>query len=95
MHRRRAPMAGPRHGRGGRPGGPSLTGTQQQYIRLVSEGTNNSAACGACGISRKTGVRWSNGRVVRTRSGHVRPAVEAVAARDPGCSVVDGIVPAA
>lgn len=72
MHRRRAPKTGLRRHRRGQPGGPPLTDTQQLYIRLVSEGMNNSAACRACGINRKTGTRWSNGRVVVTRSGRVR-----------------------
>ncbi len=75
MHRRRAPKTGLQR-RGGQrlkaPGGPPLTAQQQLYIRLVAQGTNNSAACRTCGINRKTGTRWSNGRVVRTPSGHVR-----------------------
>ena len=42
MHRRRAPKTGLRRHRRGQPGGPPLTDTQQLYIRLVSEGMNNS-----------------------------------------------------
>jgi IS30 family transposase len=42
---------------------------QQQYVRLIAQGVNNSEACRIVGINRKTGNRWRYGRSVRNSAG--------------------------
>jgi transposase, IS30 family len=42
---------------------------QQQYVRLIAQGVNNSEACRLVGIDRKTGNRWRYGRSVRNSAG--------------------------
>ena len=42
---------------------------QQQYVRLIAQGVNNSEACRVVGINRKTGNRWRYGRSVRNSAG--------------------------
>ena len=59
-HRRRSPRA---------PGRPPLAEQQALYLRLMSEGMNNSAACRIVGVARKTGQRWRHGRRDVTRAG--------------------------
>ena len=71
MHRRRAPKTGLRPSRRGQPGSPPLSGKQQLYIRLVSEGMNNSAGCRAWASAGRPGPAGAMGRRPH-RSGHVR-----------------------
>ena len=40
------------------PGGAPLTDKRARYIRLMSQGESNSAACRAVVINRRTGTRW-------------------------------------
>ncbi|HEY2593276.1 MAG TPA: IS30 family transposase [Chloroflexota bacterium] len=60
---------------------------QQQHVRLIAQGVNNSEACRIVGINRKTGNRWRYGRSVRNSAGarvHYAPVKLAVAkARSP------------
>jgi IS30 family transposase len=42
---------------------------QQQYLRLIAQGVNNSDACRQVGINRKTGNRWRYGRTLRNFAG--------------------------
>jgi IS30 family transposase len=51
------------------PGGPPLTDKRALYIKLMNQGENNSAACRAVGINRKTGCRWLHGRTVQLVDG--------------------------
>ena len=41
------------------------------YIRLMSQGMSNNAACRAVGINSRTGKRWRHGRTVVTSTGRV------------------------
>ena len=47
------------------PAGGVQAEKQQQYVRLIAQGVNNSEACRLVGINRKTGNRWRYGRSVR------------------------------
>src|SRR3954463_8060814 len=44
------------------PAGGVQAERQQQYVRLIAQGLNNSEACRLVGINRKTGSRWRYGR---------------------------------
>ena len=44
------------------PAGGVQAEKQQQYVRLIAQGLNNSEACRLVGINRKTGNRWRYGR---------------------------------
>ena len=70
------------------PGGPALTDKRALYIRLMSQGESNSAACRAVGINRKTGTRWLHGRSVRLIDGRERryPSIVREAQRRPALS---------
>src|SRR4051794_23657589 len=60
------------------PAGGVQAEKQQQYVRLIAQGLNNSEACRLVEINRKTGNRWRYGRtVVNTAGALVRyPAVK-------------------
>jgi IS30 family transposase len=51
------------------PKGGAQAEKQQQYVRLIAQGVNNSEACRLVGINRKTGNRWRYGRSVRNSAG--------------------------
>src|SRR4051794_24167031 len=53
------------------PAGGVQAEKQQQYVRLIAEGLNNSEACRLVGINRKTGNRWRYGRTVLNTAGEV------------------------
>lgn len=55
--------------RTGKPGSGPLTEKRHHYLRLVSQGTNNSEACRIDGVDRKAGVRWRHGRTVKRKHG--------------------------
>ncbi len=44
---------------------------QQQYVRLIAQGLNNSEACRLVAINRKTGNRWRYRRAVHNTAGEV------------------------
>ncbi len=54
-----------------------LTAKRDLYVRLMSQGMQNSAACREVGVNRKTGQRWRLGRVVndKNREYHYAPIV--------------------
>src|SRR3954463_31536 len=60
------------------PAGGVQAEKQQQYVRLIAQGLNNSEACRLVGINRKTGNRGRDGRTgVNTAGELVRyPAVK-------------------
>ncbi len=55
-------------------------------LRSWAQGINNSAACRAVGINRKTGTRWRYGRTVTNRVGQplVYPPILTPSSRGPG-----------
>src|SRR3954453_523951 len=59
------------------PAGGVQAEKQQQYVRLIAQGLNNSEACRLVGINRKTGNRWRYRRTVVNSAGERRhyPAV--------------------
>src|SRR3954454_20805105 len=66
------------------PAGGVQAEKQQQYLRLIAQGLNNSEACRLVGINRKTGNRWRYGRtVVNTAGERVRYPAVRVAAPKP------------
>jgi len=69
-------------------GGAPLTDKRALYIKLMNQGENNSAACRAVGINRKTGTRWLHGRSVRLIDGSERryPSILRGAQQESGVS---------
>ena len=66
---------------------------QQQYVRLIAQGVNNSEACRIVGINRKTGNRWRYGRSVRNSAGarvHYAPVRSLGEAAQPAVSLRAG-----
>jgi transposase, IS30 family len=63
------------------PAGGVQAEKQQQYVRLIAQGLNNSEACRLVGINRKTGNRWRYGRTVVNTAGELvrYPAVRVAA----------------
>src|SRR3954447_8010013 len=63
------------------PAGGVQAEKQQQYLRLIAQGLNNSEACRLVGINRKTGNRWRYGRTVVNTAGELvrYPAVRVAA----------------
>src|SRR4051794_5706492 len=53
------------------PAGGVQAEKQQQYVRLIAQGLNNSEACRLVGINRKTGNRWRYGRTVVNTAGEL------------------------
>ncbi len=53
------------------PAGGVQAEQQQQYVRLIAQGLNNSEACRLVGINRKTGNRWRYGRTVVNTAGEL------------------------
>ena len=52
----------------GRPGPELLTAQRQEFVRLIARGINNSEACRAVGVNRRTETRWRHGRTVTSSS---------------------------
>src|SRR3954466_3697756 len=52
------------------PAGGVQAERQQQYVRLIAQGLNNSEAC-RLRLNRKTGNRWRYGRAVLNTAGEV------------------------
>src|SRR3954453_14324712 len=65
------------------PAGGVQAEKQQQYVRLIAQGVNNSEACRLVGINRKTGTRWRHGRTVVNSAGEFLryPAVKLIEPR--------------
>src|SRR3954470_1482953 len=65
------------------PAGGVQAEKQQQYVRLIAQGLNNSEACRLVGINRKTSNRWRYGRTVVNTAGELvrYPAVRVAAPR--------------
>ena len=62
--------------RSGRPGPFPRTDLRELYVRLMSQGMNNSQACRTVGINRRTGTRCRFGREVKTAHGtHAYPSI--------------------
>jgi IS30 family transposase len=84
------------------PGVLPLTSQRDQYRALMRLGWNNSAACRAVGVNRKTGHRWRYGRAVTTCRGEVRTYPAITVLPDPASprylseservSIADGLV---
>ncbi len=72
-----------RWGRG--PGVPPQTEKRGLYIKLMSQGMSNKAACRTVGINIRTGKRWRHGRKRVTRAGKVKlyPPVAAIPVISP------------
>jgi IS30 family transposase len=49
--------------------GVGSTDKREHYLKLIAQGMNNSAACRAVGINRKTGDRWRYGRTIINSAG--------------------------
>ena len=54
------------------PGVPPNQEKRDLYIRLMSQGVSNKAACRTVGINVRTGKRWRHGRKRLTRAGTVK-----------------------
>jgi IS30 family transposase/DNA-binding CsgD family transcriptional regulator len=84
------------------PGVLPLTEKREEYARLMKQGMNNSQACRALGIGRKTGSHWRNGRTYVNAAGErvryppvpglSRPAVSArFLSNDERIAISDGL----
>lgn len=45
---------------------------RERFMALIGRGISNAEACRIVGVNRRTGTRWSHGRVVRGADGVVR-----------------------
>ncbi len=84
------------------PGVPPQQEKRDLYIRLMSQGMSNNAACRAVGINSRTGKRWRHGRTVMTAAGkvltyppivHQPPAIsDRFLSEDERVAIADGLV---
>jgi transposase, IS30 family len=49
--------------------GKMVVEKQEQFVRLIAQGVNNSQACRIVGINRRTGTRWRYGRTIHNTAG--------------------------
>ncbi|MEV5692547.1 hypothetical protein [Micromonospora globbae] len=53
----------------GMPGSLALAERRDHYLRLMSQGMNNTEACSIVGVGRGKGIRWRYGRTVKNPDG--------------------------
>ncbi|WP_380164824.1 IS30 family transposase [Jannaschia sp. R86511] len=72
----------------GRPGVEPLVEKRELFIRLITAGASNSAACRAVGVNRRTGTRWRYGRSVPDAAGGLLHYPPVLSSRGAAASAV-------